>query len=149
MPDIKPITSNSFATATGVAASHSSAIPSDDHEVMADHAQSDDDYNDLPPTVDPNLSGTTETSQMHSYLAGAMQGWSENDDYREFLETGDWPSSRLIPEYCQKDQDYDDNGGIPLAIGHPRGHMRSLPVTNPGETDSAEHWNLGLTPRRI
>lgn len=159
MAKIPPITTLALPRIgyTGVEANHSSPVPSTDHFAESDHAQADDDYNDYTPNIDPNLSGTTVTEDTVSWLAGSMNGWQENDDYREFFNTETWPVSRLQSDYCQKDGDYDDNGGIPLAIGHSRGESMKAPSElYPGVSDEqAGHsghtgaWFLADAPRRI
>lgn len=87
----------------------------------SEHAQFDDAEANIPASEDPNLTGTTPTNPPLDWMAGSMSGWSENDDYREFFEEGNWPVSRLQMEYCQKDNDYDDNGQIPTALGEGHG----------------------------
>ena len=143
---------------TGVETNHSSTVPSTDHEGLDPvHAQADDEINNYPDNVDPNLAGLTATEDTVSWLAGPMSGWVENDDYRDFFETGDWPVSRLQAEYKQRDGDYDDNGGIATAIGHGDGQFTNAPrVETPGvsleQAGHPEHagaWFLGKVPERI
>lgn len=106
-----------FATAqTGVAANHSSGQKS-----VADYAnaQSDDEINDVPVRMDPNISGTAPTEDCYTWLAGKMDGWCENDDYRDYFEQSRGCDGMLAVD-CH-DGDYDDNGGYPTAVGHARG----------------------------
>jgi hypothetical protein len=110
-----------FATAqTGVASNHSSATASTWHTQNTDHAQQDDDLQDISPPQDPNISGMTETEDCYTWLAGKMDGWKENDDYREFFENS-IGCNGMLDNYEGSDNDYDDNGGFPTAIGHKRG----------------------------
>ncbi len=104
----------------GVEANHSSAIPSTDSDL--DHAQSDDALTDDKADGNPNMSGMRDTEQMYTWLAGRLEGWQENDDYRTFFEKG--KSADGLYGWGP-DGDYDDNGGIPLGVGQDRGDMGS------------------------
>lgn len=131
---------------TGVATNRSTTTPSTEHTASdgADlHPQFDDVINDYEPEIDPNLSGTTETEDTVSWLAGPLQGWHENDDYREFFECGEWPDSRLIDRWRQRDGDYDDNGGVPTAIGHDRGRYAPAASTDPWDVNTRRDSNRG------
>lgn len=101
---------------TGIATNHSSSVPSTDHAMEADHAQFDDEIQDVTPPEDPNISGMTATEDCYTWLAGPISGWRENDDYRQFFENSIGPDSRLVPD--DNDHDYDDNGQHPTGIGH-------------------------------
>lgn len=69
--------------------------------------------------ADPNISGKNDTTDTLDWSSGPMDGWVENDDYRRYVEAGRSPESALgIMTY---DGDYDDNGGIPTAIGEAYG----------------------------
>ena len=134
-----------FASAhTGVEANHSSAVPSTDSSL--DHAQSDDAINDIPLSDDPNISGTDPTTTPYTWLAGKLDGWMENDDYRTFFANSRGCDGML--GYDSRDMDYDDNGGIPLATGNPRGM-----VGEPGhiaENSEAAKYSIGpVVMRRI
>ena len=85
---------------------------------MEDHAQSDDDVNDVPVKLDPNISGNAPTEDCYTWLAGKLDGWQENDDYRQYFENSIGCDGMLG---CGGDGDYDDNGGYPTAVGHSRG----------------------------
>lgn len=103
----------------GIATNHSSEVKS---VAPMDHAQSDDALQDVPPPQDPNISGTPATSQLHPWRAGAMSAWQENDDYRKFFERGEVSESATAYRHeTVHDKDYDDNSGIPLAIGETHG----------------------------
>ena len=133
----------------GVAANHSSAVPSTEHSAEADHAQADEILADVMPNQDPNISGMTPTEGTYTWQAGAIDGWCENDDYRTFFEKSIGPESR-IEGYESHDGDYDDNGGYPTAIGHHRGlheptHMEPTSTT----ATNAENFPLGPIVRRI
>jgi hypothetical protein len=65
----------------------------------------------------------TPTEGTYTWEAGKITAWKENDDYRQFFEAMDVPESRIYGE-CRggiHDGDYDDNGGIPTALGHAYG----------------------------
>lgn len=105
-----------FATSqTGVASNHSSSQRS---VAAADNAQSDDALNDVGPNQDPNMSGMAPTEDCYTWLAGKLDGWQENDDYREYFEQSRGCDGMLG---CCPDGDYDDNGGYPIGVGHSRG----------------------------
>jgi hypothetical protein len=106
--------------ANGVAANHSSSEPSTIHTQNFGHTQNDDDLQDVPPPQDPNISGMTPTEDCYTWQAGPIDGWCENDDYREYFENSRGCDGMLGVD-CT-DGDYDDNGGYPTAIGHSRGH---------------------------
>jgi hypothetical protein len=101
---------------TGVKANHSSAERS---VASAENAQSDDELQNVPPPQDPNISGTAPTRDCYTWLAGKLDGWKENDDYREYFEQSIGSNGMLDCDPC--DGDYDDNGGYPTALGHGRG----------------------------
>lgn len=101
---------------TGVESNHSSAQES---VAKSPNAQSDDDINDIPVKMDPNISGNAPTEDCYTWLAGKLDGWKENDDYREYFEQSVGSDGMLV---CDgNDGDYDDNGGYPTAVGHARG----------------------------
>lgn len=106
-----------FATAqTGAAANHSSGQRS---VAPYANAQSDDSINDVPVVKDPNISGNAPTQDCYTWLAGKMDGWRENDDYRTYFEKSRGCDGMLVCD--PSDGDYDDNGGYPTAVGHDRG----------------------------
>ena len=137
-----------FKTDTGVSSNHSSTVPSTDHTANTGHEQQDDALQDVAPPQDPNLSGMTPTESTYTWQAGSMSGWVENDDYREFFEPTIDPESRVYGRSLH-DEDYDDNGGYPTAIGHSRGDFG--PKFNPDATGgSAEQFTIGpIIMRRI
>lgn len=103
----------------GAAANHSSETKS---VAAMDHAQSDDALQDIPPPQDPNISGATGTKDCYPWRAGSMSAWQENDDYRKFFERGEVSESATTHRMeTVHDHDYDDNTGIPLAIGETHG----------------------------
>lgn len=104
-------------TDTGVASNHSSTTPSVSEDL--DHAQSDDALQNVSPPQDPNISGAPEMVTPYTWLAGKMDGWKENDDYREYFEQSRGCDGMLCCD--PRDGDYDDNGGYPTATGHDRG----------------------------
>ena len=83
------------------------------------NAQSDDGVNDVPVVKDPNISGNAPTQDCYTWLAGKMDGWKENDDYRDYFEQSRGCNGMLVCD--ENDGDYDDNGGYPIAVGHSRG----------------------------
>lgn len=105
---------------TGTAANHSST----ERSVAADpHAQSDDALQNVDPPQDPNISGTPPTAQLHPWRSGPLSAWQENDDYREFFEAGRVGESATTHRTrTVHDLDYDDNHGIPLAMGETHGY---------------------------
>jgi len=133
----------------GPAIFHSSSQPSTEHSAVSNHAQQDDELQDVAPPHDPNISGMTPTEDCYTYQAGPMDGWRENDDYREYFENSSGCDGMLVCD--PNDGDYDDNGGIPTAIGHSRGEI------GPGPRASLAHaageytggFPLGLIQRRI
>lgn len=105
---------NSRFSGTGVETNHSSMQMSTETTVPDNHAQFDDQLADIPYQTDPNMSGTTETAQMHDWEAGKLNEWEENDCYRDFLQTGEAPVSRIYGE--APDADFDSNWGRPTPI---------------------------------
>lgn len=79
------------------------------------HPQSDDSQ-----IAAPNMGGNQPTDQLYTWLAGRLEGWKENDDYREFFEKGR-SADGLNAGYAH-DNDYDDNGGIPTGVGQEQGN---------------------------
>jgi hypothetical protein len=138
-----------FARAqTGVPTNHSSSVPSTDHEYEGDHAQSDDELQDVSPPEDPNISGMTPTEDCYTFQAGPLDGWQENDDYRSYFEQSRGCTGML--SYDDNDSDYDDNGGMPLAIGHAAGHIGPKHgATGPGDEPLSGGFSLGIIKRRI
>lgn len=126
-----------FRTAqTGVAANHSSGQMS---VANAPHAQSDDEVNDVPVSYDPNISGNAPTEDCYTWMAGKMDGWVENDDYREYFEksTG---CDGMLGHY--PDGDYDDNGGYPTAVGHSRGEFGAKGQTGLGSERGSNRYGI-------
>lgn len=125
---------------TGVEANHSSTVPSTGHTENAGHAQADDELQNVAPPQDPNISGTPVMEQLHPWRSGALSAWQENDDYREFFEAGEvaYPSIKHHSTYPLHDMDYDDNRGIPLAIGEVHGY--------PGEPGGDKDLSHGDKP---
>lgn len=101
----------------GVKTNHSSESASVDSDL--DHSQSDEAIENLPASQDPNLSGSTPTETPYTWLAGKMDGWCENDDYRTYFEKSVGCDGMLACDPV--DGDYDDNGGHPTGVGHSRG----------------------------
>jgi hypothetical protein len=133
----------------GVAANHSSEVKS---VSGFEHAQSDDALQDVPPPQDPNISGKPQTSQLHPWRAGAMSAWQENDDYRRFFEAGHVGESATTHRHeTVHDLDYDDNHGIPLAIGEIHGYAGE-PAGDKnlshGDKPTADEFPLGPVVRR-
>jgi hypothetical protein len=119
----------------GVATNHSSgqrSVPE------YPDAQSDDDINDVPVKLDPNISGNAPTQDCYTWLAGKLDGWKENDDYRTFFENSVGCDGMLACDSC--DGDYDDNGGYPTAIGHSRGDHA------PAGDDVSAEYSAGSFP---
>jgi hypothetical protein len=122
-----------------------------------DHAQSDDRLQDVPPPQDPNISGMTPTEDVHTWMAGPLSAWQENDDYRDFFEHGAScvAESATTHRYnTVHDGDYDDNRGHPTALGH--SHGRHGPagdetMINKSRTEpNAQEFPLGpVIQRRI
>jgi hypothetical protein len=61
----------------------------------------------------------TPTEDCYTWLAGKLDGWQENDDYRTYFEQSRGCNGMLVCD--DGDGDYDDNGGYPTAIGNSRG----------------------------
>ena len=101
---------------TGVSTNHSTKQRS---VATAANAQSNDSVNDIPVANDPNISGNAPTQTPYTWLAGKMDGWRENDDYRMYFEQSRGCDGMLVCD--PNDGDYDDNGGYPPAVGHARG----------------------------
>ena len=130
----------------GVPANHSSAEPSTTHSQNVDNAQQDDMLQDVAPPQDPNISGMTPTEDCYTWQSGAMDGWVENDDYREYFENSRGCDGMLACDPA--DGDYDDNGGMPTAIGHSRGiHGPSGSGSEPKYPSSG--FPLGPVVRRL
>jgi hypothetical protein len=126
-----------FASAhTGVEANHSSAEKS---VASAPDAQSDDSINDISVKMDPNISGMAPTEDCYTWLAGKLDGWQENDDYREYFEQSRGCDGMLG---CGHDGDYDDNGGYPTAIGHSRGISGPKGSSGVGEDHSSHDYQV-------
>jgi len=132
----------------GVAANHSTTVRSTSDEF--DHAQSDDDLQDIVPPQDPNLSGKTPTEATYTWQAGPLSAWQENDDYRQFLEADEVAESVTTHRYRSvHDFDYDDNGGVALGLGHTSGRVG--PVEAPvraGDLPTADEFPVGPVIRR-
>jgi hypothetical protein len=127
----------------GVAANHSSESASVDSDL--DHSQSDEALQNVPPPQDPNLSGNTPTEDCYTWLAGSMDGWCENDDYREYFEKSRGCDGMLACDPA--DGDYDDNGGVPTGVGHSRG---THGPSRSGTVAGADQYSLGtVIVRRI
>lgn len=138
----------------GVPANHSSEQKS---VARVDHAQSDDRLQDVPPPQDPNISGMTPTEDTHTWQAGPLTAWQENDDYRCFFENGDKCVAESATTHrfnTVHDGDYDDNRGHPTALGHhmgihgPAGDEDTVITSNTNE--GASEFSLGpVIIRRI
>ncbi len=100
-----------MANITGVESNHSSTVRSTSHSANADHPQFDDILDNVPPPQDHSISGTPEMSPLHDPMSGRMNGWEENDCYRDFFFTGVAADSRIYG--ADMDPDFDSNGGIP------------------------------------
>lgn len=118
------------STDTGVEANHSSTTPSTD--TTLDHAQSDDALTNDKADGNPNISGNKEFEEMYTWLAGRLEGWKENDDYRTFFEQG--RSADGLYGYGSADGDYDDNGGVPLGVGRDYGDIGSAGLYGDSKT---------------
>ena len=139
-----------FATAQlGVATNHSSSRDSTEHTQNVGHEQQDDAIQDVAPPQDPNLSGMTPTEDCYTWQAGAMDGWCENDDYRTYFEQTRGCDGMLACDPA--DGDYDDNGGVPTAIGHSRGEhgMAGREGEAHGGGEYSGGFPLGLIQKRI
>ncbi len=133
-----------FSTAQmGVATNHSSG---QDSVASMDHAQSDDAINDESPTLDPNISGMKPTADCYTWLAGKLDGWCDNDDYREYFEKSRGCNGMLACDTM--DGDYDDNGGYPTAVGHSRG-VHGSASGGVGSEYTADSYAIGIVTRRI
>lgn len=108
---------NAHLYGPGVATNHSSESPSVDSDL--DHSQADEPLANVQPSQDPNLSGDTPTEDAYTWLAGSLDGWVENDDYRTYFERSIGCNGMLACDPA--DGDYDDNGGHPTGVGHPYG----------------------------
>lgn len=134
-------------TDTGVEANHSSTEPSTDHFSNVGHEQQDDELQNTPPPQDPNISGLPPTESTYTWLAGRLDGWKENDDYRTFFERSIGPDPATRSWSDVHDNDYDDNGGIPTATGQPSGAPTyKEDAANRSQKDS---FPLGIIVRRI
>jgi hypothetical protein len=132
----------------GVTANHSSAMESTDHTQNVGHEQQDDQLQDVAPPQDPNISGTTITEDCYTFQSGPIDGWCENDDYREYFENSRGCDGMLAVD-CN-DGDYDDNGGMPTAIGHSRGQFgRTQGDIHSSAGEYSGGFPLGVIVRRI
>jgi hypothetical protein len=114
----------------GVATNHSSVVPSTNTSLPDNHAQFDDEMDNVQYLQDPNLSGTTETAPLHDPIAGPMSGWEENDCYRDFFLKEEVAVSRIYGQ--DNDPDYDSNGGMPSKDGlHDYTGQRSVTSIGP------------------
>lgn len=141
-------TNPAFASAnTGVAANHSSGVPSTDHDT--DHPQFDDALARQAYSQDPNISGWKETADCYTHIAGKLDGWKENDDYREYFEQSRGCDGMLVygAEYC--DGDYDDNGGYPTAVGESRGYPGEYQAPKQRRQSEPSTFTLGIITRRV
>lgn len=107
---------------------HSSLVLPTEHPVEATDAQFDEALVDE--VNSGNIAGTHEMETPCDWKAGEMTAWAENDDYRRFFEKTIGPCTALDrggyaapPQDIDHDSDYDDNGGIPTAVGHDAGYM--------------------------
>lgn len=133
----------------GVEANHSSTKAS--HEAEFDHSQSDDALADVDRGQDPNISGTAPTKDVYPWRSGPMSAWQENDDYREFFEAGHVGESATTHRgRTVHDNDYDDNRGVPLAIGETHGISGEPSDRNShhGTLPTADEFPLGPVIRR-
>jgi hypothetical protein len=142
-------TNPAFSSAvTGVEANHSSGIPSTDHSENIGHEQADDQLADAPDSQDPNISGWKETADCYSHIAGRLDSWKENDDYREYFEQSRGCDGMLVA-YDGHDMDYDDNGGIPMAIGESRGIPGRYQSPEVRRSNAPQGFTLGIVTRRL
>jgi hypothetical protein len=111
------------STNTGLESFHSSTTPSTQHSEP--HPQSDDSENSE--SHGSNIAGTGEMRTPYTWLSGKMDGWKENDDYREYFENSRGCDGML--GYGVNDGDYDDNGGMPTAVGHAYGNHGSSGIS--------------------
>lgn len=135
---------------TGVSTNHSSEVASTTHTEDAGHAQQDDELEDAPLPQDPNMAGMTQTEDCYTWRAGSLDGWCENDDYREFF--GNSVGSNGMHVSYASDGDYDDNGGIPLALGHTHGMRQSVKELKDTSTSGSTHtlgFPVGVIVRRL
>lgn len=130
----------------GVEANHSSAVPSTDHTENLGHEQNDEDLQDVGPPEDPNISGNRPTEDCYTFVAGSMDGWRENDDYRRYFGNSIGCDGMLVCD--PNDGDYDDNGGIPTATGHDYG-VHGPYRDETAESESREVYPLGPITRYI
>lgn len=119
----------------GVETNHSSVFPSTDSSLPDNHAQFDDEMDDVECRIDPNISGTNDMAPLHDPMAGGMNDWEENDDYREFLFRGKKPESALFTD--DDDPDFDSNGGLPTP-----------PPSYEGGYEPDREFNIGPVVRR-
>ena len=156
----KPVQESNSVLGVGVSdpGAHSSTEDSVTHYGLADavggaeRAQFDDAQDDIPATRDPNLTGRTPTEAVYTWLAGPITGWQDNDDYREFFEPTVAVESRLFACHDQRDYDYDDNGGVPTAIGDHRGVHGTRPAAGGGDDERDEfrgRFDINVNQRRI
>ena len=110
------------STNTGPESFHSSTTPSTQHSEP--HPQSDDAEN---AGSGDNIAGAGSMRTPYTWLAGKMDGWKENDDYREYFENSRGCDGML--GYGVNDGDYDDNGGMPTAVGHAYGNHGSSGIS--------------------
>ncbi len=120
------------STDTGVEANHSSTVPSTESDL--DHAQSDEELINYHGDGNPNIAGTKEIEDLYTWLAGRLEGWKENDDYRTYFEKG--RSAEGLNGWGTSDGDYDDNGGIPLGVGQDYGDIGSTALYGDSKTYS-------------
>jgi hypothetical protein len=130
---------------TGVSTNHSTKQRS---VATAANAQSNDSVNDIPVANDPNISGNAPTQTPYTWLAGKMDGWRENDDYRMYFERSIGCDGMLVCD--PNDGDYDDNGGYPTAVGHARGeHGMEGSTTLGAENDRGSYSLSGVYTRLV
>jgi hypothetical protein len=134
-----------FAQASlGVASNHSSGQRS---VSPAENAQADDAINDVATKLDPNISGNAPTEDCYTWMAGKMDGWKENDDYRDYFERSIGSNGMLACD-CN-DGDYDDNGGYPTAVGHGSGVHGTAGEAIGTEFGSTRYTLAGIYQRRL
>lgn len=73
-----------LSAVTGVPANHSSTAKS---VADCDHAQSDDQLQNVQPHQDPNISGAPEMTALHDPMAGTLDWYQQNDDYKYNFRT--------------------------------------------------------------
>jgi hypothetical protein len=131
----------------GVTANHSSTVPSTDHSENTDHSQWDDAISDQADSEDPNISGMKETAACYPWIAGKLDSWKENDDYREYFERSIGCDGMLVC-YDGRDNDYDDNGGYPLAIGESRGVAGAYQSPETRRSNAEQSYGIGVVVTR-